>query len=667
MSVEAFERFIAHYEGAEDARLSAATVEDIALLIALRDSRPEGSPERERLSFAGGCAKRWLDLTNSAAASPVEEVRLQPLLRRALDAAETGGVRNVSPDQALLLHSASELLARVKSLDRYKRLTALLRPHANVLRELILQPAMPGLPSLAVHVTLVDAASLRAAPRREVSSFAGLAMLSRGHVLDCRGDVKVLDGVPDDCTLVVAEGSCLINGHLLGHVAASQDIEVRGNQAGTAIVSSGSVFVGACLSHSTAVSKSGSIVARRCEDPKMVFAGSTLAILGDTRGGTYMAPVIEIDGVASGGRFRVSKLLRAAKFVPLGGRGPVIELQRRVACEQVGKLIDENASRLVSRLAGVRRGIRNTFSLIDVAKHECETYAGNALMYLLGGESSREKLEEINRAERRLGFLNRIIAGIEVLSDAAEDRMERGALAESRNEAWREVDNELSAHLQDDPDASSFAAEREELNSLARNLSAASTSRLSDLLSRLREKRLAWLFERKELQQSIKSIQEKLREPSADHESYDRILNEASRVEVLSRVLQKARSRSIEDRLYQRAQSPFVQLMLKAIDKRRKRVKHYLDFQSAYRKEYDELSEKLLSQHHLNPPALDAQEEDVVPEATGYFEEGVTLCTEAAFLDEPGDHGAAVLAPSGVPGNRTYRRENDRIVDASAG
>ena len=659
MSADGFTRLVEHYKAADDTRLARATVEDISLLLALRDSYPEGSPERDQLSFSGGCATRWLAITNSSQAMPVEEVRLQPLLREFIDHVGSPGVGGLSRDAAAVLRAAMDLLSKVVDGNRYGRLTQLINAHGASLRRS--DPATSGLAEIADRLEIVNAAALQAAPRREITTFAGLAMLLRGPVLQCRGNVKILDDIPEGCTLVVEEGSCLVNGHLLGNVAASLDAEIRGNHAGVAILARGSVFVGACLNRSTAVSKYGRVLCRRCEEPKMVFAGEELIVLGDTRGGTYMAPKIMIEGAAYGGTFHVSRLLRATRFSPLAGKGPVIEMQRRVACEQVGKLMDEGAGRLMSKLAGARRGIRHNDTLIQVAQLECEHFANNALIYLVGGENSREKLEELNRAERRLAFLDRIIAGIEVLSDAAEDRLARGSRAEGSEQAWRELESELASQIQENAVDEDLAGARDELNTLARRLNG-TTGPPSALLSRLREKRLAWLYERKELQRVINQLNDELRQPLPGQEPYDRFLGEASRLDVLTRVMQKARARPAGDRLRERAQSPFLQVMLKTIDARRRRIKAYLESQARYTQEYHELSERLLRQYHLNPPGLDA-EDDAPPTVTGYFEEGTTLCTELCFLDESERDAASVLSPSGPPGEHTYRRENDRIVE----
>jgi hypothetical protein len=562
------------------------------------------------------------------------------------------------------LLAAAAILEKVTVPGRHQRIRELVAPHAPALRQRSGRPAASGLAPLTHEIDIVDAKLLAAAPRREISSFAGLAMLTRGPVYQCRGNVKVLDEVPLECTLVVEDGSCLVNGHLHGNVAATVEVEVRGNLSGVVIVARGGIYVGACLNRSTAVSKLGRTLARRCEDPKLVFAGEQITILGDARGGTYMAPTIEISGVASGGSFHVSRLLKASRFAALAGRGPVIEMQRRVACDRVGKLMEEGASRLMSRLAAVRRRLHNVDALIGLAEHECEHYANNALVYLIGGEEKREKLEELNRAERRLAFLDRIIAGIEVLSEAAEDQLAQGNHSDGADDAWREMDRELADHLSENADDRDLAAERDDLANLSRNLSAPA-GLASNVLGRLREKRLSRLLERKELLRTIEDLENAIRQPEEGQDPYDRFLGKTSRLDVLTRVLQKTRARPQGDRLHDRAQSAFLQVLLKTIDTRRRRIKGYHATRERHQAEYDALSEQLFRRYHMNSPEI-ASDEDVLPTVTGYFEEGARLCTEICFLDEPEPPTASVLAPAGEVGERTYRRENDRIVEAAA-
>lgn len=660
MSAEGFDRLVEHYENADDKLLATATVEDIALLLALRDSHPDGSPERDSLTFSGGCAKRWLSLVNSPEAPPCEEVRIQPVLRRLIDQIASSGVAKISGDGALVLRFAHEMLTRVTLPGRYDRLRGLLEPHADALRDRAKIGVTAALGALQDTVEIVSSKVLLSSPKKEINSFAGLAILSRGKVFQCRGDVKMLDSIPEDCTLVVEEGSCLINGHCLGHVAASVDVEVRGNHAGVAIVARGDIIVGACLNKCTAVSKNGNVLTRRCEDPKFVFAGQEITVLGDTRGGTFIAPTIEVHGIVSGGFFHVSRRLHAQRFSPLAGHGPVIELQRRVSCEQVDGLVDEDAMRMMTKLAAVRRGVRNVETLIQVAEQECEQYANSALIYLVGGEEKREKLEELSRAERRQGFLDRIIAGIEVLTETAEDQLSQGHSRQGADETWQSLDQELVAQMAENSDNKDLVAEREELVTLSRRLSGPAGAP-SNVLAALREKRLAWLLERKELQQRIADISSSLRQSADGTDSFDRFLGGSTRVDVLSRVLQKARGRPIGDRLKERAQAPFLQIMLKTIDARRRRIKGYRGSLSLHKEEYSELSEQLVRRFHLNPPKIEVEEESP-PTVSGHFDEGVRLCTEVCFLDNEEAPSASVLCLPDRPGEQTFRRVDDRIV-----
>ena len=101
MSAEGFDRLIRHYEADDDARLKNATVEDIALLVSLRASHAEGTPEHARLAFAADRAARWVEIANSPDPPPVEVVRLQPLLRRFIESLAMTEAGGLSPDAAL--------------------------------------------------------------------------------------------------------------------------------------------------------------------------------------------------------------------------------------------------------------------------------------------------------------------------------------------------------------------------------------------------------------------------------------------------------------------------------------------------------------------------------------------------------------------------------------
>lgn len=656
------------YREAGDETLARATVEDVALLLALRRSYPPDSDEANDLAFVPECAARWLELVNAPGGPPPEEVRLQPVLRRILQKVTAEGNHTIEAEEIVVLKQAHDLINEVTAPGRYDRLRHLLDTHAANLRETAAGLLQPGLLSLAETFAVATPETLRAAPRREISSFAGLAILSRGPVYQAQGDLKVLDEIPDACTVVVEDGSCLVNGHCQGRVAATLDCEVRGNLAGTVVVANGSVWVGACLSKCTALSKNGSVVTRRCEDPELVFAGDQILVLGDTRGGVYLAPSIEIRGVAQGGAYHISRLLTAETFSALAGNEVIIEMQRKISFFQVGELIEEAAARLLSRLALIRRTIRNTEALLSVAAQECDHYANSALTYLVGGDEKREQLEDLHRAQRRLAFLNRIVAGIDVLTQTAEDGLIGGkrdkdsALARDNAGSLHEMQQELAAY---DTDADAdLASVRDELKALASRLPGLGAAP-SGVLTRLREKKLAWLLERKTLQSRIDELETAVRDSGEQARAFDQQLKQASRVQVLTNVLKKLRSRPVADPLRERARAPFIQIILKTIDTRRNRMKMYQAGLERLSREYEEGSDKLIRLYHVTPPGLDDAGEGT-PTVTGCFGDGVTLCTERCFLDEPDAPAHSVIRAGDSGGNkRTYRREEDRIVQVA--
>ncbi len=100
---------------------------------------------------------------------------------------------------------------------------------------------------------------------------------------------------------MVGNGDCVVDGFVLGRVAATRSCEVRDNIAGV-VVRDGDIRARAIIDNAKAIAKAGRIFCRNAQSPRLVFAGSAFEIRGSTLQGAYVAPSISIAGDAFGGR-----------------------------------------------------------------------------------------------------------------------------------------------------------------------------------------------------------------------------------------------------------------------------------------------------------------------------------------------------------------------------
>ena len=138
---------------------------------------------------------------------------------------------------------------------------------------------------------------------------------------------------------------------------------------------------------------------------------------------------------------------------------------------------------------------------------------------------------------------------------------------------------------------------------------------------------------------------------------------EISRLRLLSRLLASVEKRDPDDPIRTRAQTGFIQVMLKAIHSRRDRVKNYKENLDSLNITYEELAETLMEKYRIPAPGFETSATPS-PEVTGCFDDGTTLFTERYLLDlvDPPPESIIVTQDCG-PLPKTYRREDNVIVE----
>lgn len=678
-----FKQLIKHYASASVEVLARATLEDMAILSALRDSFEENTEPKTRLDFVPNLIEAWLSV-RAKASSEAETLRLQPLLGGIAHKLADSRGEGLNRSEFDLLNSARDLIERADASTHFAHISRLLALHSEAAAQAASRlPLQPGLTGFEGRIHIISSEDLMKARAQAVGTFSGLHLPSRGPVLKLEGDVRVLDQVPDNCTLVVDGGSCTVSGYVLGRIACSGGCEVRETVSGVIIGNRGDIRVRAILNRAIIVAKLGSVHTERTEDPELVFGGEKIIINGEARMGTYISPTIVIGDKVNSGNFSFSKSLSARRFTKSDMRDLVIQLREKVTNEDYGGVLADGADRLLGQLARLRRGIQNQRNLLAIAAHECEQYAGSAVIYLAGGDEHVDQITELNKAHRRLAFLDRVVAGIDLLSEAANDHLLRGMRdggfkmpPEDKvdpNQGGRDLQDqiehagteELDVHDTEDrldEDLRNESASLRDISHKIRGLGMATSAVLLDL----RVKKRDWLLERNKLVNSIREKKAAIQEVIAALEGLDIESENVAKVQLLSRLLTSAKRPEASQRLTTRTQAPFIQLILRSIEARRQHIATYKENLENLAEEYWDSSAQLVENFHIPAPLLENSSPSP-PEVTGCFDEGITLCTESYMLDEPKSSLRSVVITENTGDIQiTFRRMGNVIVELKA-
>jgi len=534
-----------------------------------------------------------------------------------------------------------------------------------------LEPA-PKLVALEEMIHYVAAHDIQQARSRSVGSFAGIDITVRGPVYTWRGDVKVLDSVPDDTMLVVENGTCFVAGYVLGRIAASRHCEVAENIAGMVVVAKNDIRARNLINTAYVAAKAGNVYARGAEYPSLVYAGSGIVIRGKTFGGSFAAQSIYLEDETSDGIYHVSRALQGAHFIHTGNREMRIILRSRVSSEDFGGLVTEDAHRLLMGISRNRRKRQTIRDIIELTLGECENYAENAVKYLQGGDHLRTLLEEINAVRRRVGFLDRIIAGIEAITLTAEEELDGASIRNLSIERPEEgtittISNELSAVESEGPADTEMTKRRHELLQASEKLE--SRERRGPLpaadIKRFREKKVQWMLERDTLHARIRQEESALEAITKKHAVPPSLEAESSHVVALAEMLSRARQAAHDDPLAKRGQSAFIKLMARSIESRKRRIEGYRMQLESLQETHQALCAKLENEHSVRVAGTpNTGRAPTYVEAR--FGPGVIICTERALSDEEPEQGHSFVTPNTLNGPVRFIRAEEGIIEEVA-
>ncbi len=672
------DRLIEYVTGMPEDELGEVTLQDIAICDSWYRSLAGDAAALSAHETLPKKVKGW-SARPAAEVAVTEGRRHQWVLRELIDELNAGNTQYLAWDELDMLLASLQLAKTCARPDQFTRVIQLLDRHATAIEDRYEKVSItPRLPALSTRLHVVTERDIVGAKPREIKMFAGINIQGRGPVLIHRaGHLKVLGSVPENCTLVIEEGSCSVDGFVMGKVAASQHCEVRENISGVVVVRQGNVRARNIIVRAYVVSKWGGVHCRSAESPDLVFGGSEVCIEQTAIMGKYISPKIQVRGDVYGGVFMVSRELTGERFRRSDARELAIVLRTSLSCQDYGEEPGPEALRHLAQTANLQRRISALETRILYSQAEAEHAARNAIVYLTGKDQLHPVAEKLGQAEHRLAQVNRIRAVLQTLVELGEDRLSRlervKGLSTEESESLEEssLDDVASdfAHLEAEGGfAKDVTDELSDIAALKERMLASSSDvrKTASSLHQVRERRAYWDKETVELRAVIAKYEAQLREVFTAKEVLDNRSGALPTVALLKQFLGavKARAKSLDDPLGKRMQSSFVQLSLRTVTTRMDRLSSYVESKDKLTEQLRGVAEVLRKEYQIAVPVDDFARTS--PRVTGVFETGVKIYADPYLLNEPAPpKGAMLETVGGKEDCRTYLRENGRILAAS--
>ncbi len=670
-----FARYVAELD---DGARASLPPEDMALCAVWRAAYKENAEHAALVDAALAAVNGWVSAHESMTPDS-EGLRVQPVLRSLIDDLGACDPAQLTRDEADFLCWCDALMARVAKPERFETPRRLLAPYLDALKERRAQrdPGDP-FPGLSARVAIYLEDELTKVPRREVKRFGGIEVVFRGRVAAFKGAVKVYGDVPENCAVVAEGGSVCVRGHVLGMVAATRSCDITGNLAGVVVANQGDVRMRNLLRQAQVVSKQGDVVARRAEAPKLVYGNNDVRLRQHVRGGTYHGLRVHIEDEIEGGTVHFAELLQGGRLQPGNGEPLSIVFRRNLSCEDYGEALSEEARLLLRRARRMRLQVIEAAQLMQLTEREADHYAQNALYYLVGGKEATEDLERLESAQRRIGFLERVVAGLDELIEVVRERIEA---AERRREAAKstagagtaepeELQSLLLEELQsikgDDAIDAELLQGREELLRAHREWSRSrrDASLAGGMLKRLLEQRARWISQNVTLSENVEIMQQGINSRLGRVALLERIQQGAKPSQVLQQLLTALKARKATEAERRTLAQPFMQLCLRQMQARLVRVREHGQRAERLRQEYRELCRLLRDTHHVVSGEVGDEANLPRPRATAIFTADVRLFADPLLMGEDRLEGEGVwITPPNLDATHTYERTpNSTIV-----
>ncbi|MFA6244459.1 MAG: hypothetical protein WC655_26185, partial [Candidatus Hydrogenedentales bacterium] len=624
---------------------------------------------------------RWTTCTGKSTLV-TEGRRHQWMLRELIKLMDVNSISAFSWDEAHFLCRVHDLTRRVPDPDLFKRVRELVGKKLGELHVRVqTMPLTPGLPVLSERLHVVTSADLLRARPREVKLFAGISKPGRGPVFTHKsGHLKVLDSVPENCTVVVENGSCSVEGFVMGKVAATQHCEVQENISGMVVVRQGDVRARNIIVRAYVVSKWGNVYCVNAESPELVFAGNEIRVEASALTGRYIAERIRVKGEIFGGQFEASTLLTATRFRRSETRDLAIVLRRELSCQDYGEEPGQDAAKFLARAARLRRQLSNERTAIDYASQEAEHAASCALVYLNAVENMHPIAERLHKAEHRLALVNRILSAMQTLEVMAEDRLNVATRRSGDTMDMPDTTGGDEPFLQLEAIHAEIAGIKDEgqldrdindefaeLSVMKDRLFSATSDqrRIAGHLMQMREKLTQWRREHNDLMQTIGHYEKELRGAAQQENADESEASSRSKVLLLRRILAAVRERGLgtDENVARKLQSVPMRMALRTVNNSLARMANHESNVAALQHELAEVA-RLLRKDFQIIIGEGIDHGQGPPRVSGLFDAGVKIFADPFLVNDPQPPvGSHVRTPEdrGMP--RTYCRQDGYIVE----
>ena len=622
--------------------------------------------ENEAAARLGLLARAFTDRFEENGAAATASRRRQPLLRALIEECVAGRAGQMQGDEVAFLCVAYELAGATRKGACFERVREFInpeRPKLDLLRKS--RPLTASMPRLGSLLHVVSEADFDAAPARQAQEFAGLAMNIMGRVLTHRGHLRVLGDIPDNCTVAVEQGDCYVDGYMLGNLAATGSCNVRGNVSGVIIARHGDVRMRDVINHATCISKQGRVVCMNALQPGMVFGFNGVEVCGEVRGGTFLGGEFRAGGVVTGGEVHVSQSASAARFARAGQLETSIVFRHTISHADYGELVTREAARLVGKAYRLRQRVEELNARSSILQSELDQIATNAVLYLAGGEQAQTHLQTLQKAERRLSFLDRIIAGVEAMVRATDLRLNVKQEREIEDDGMEAVfDDDSLTGLVDELDALEQEGEveeellgrRDELIRLQRAMRGKNfhVQNMVRMLIDLSDRASAWRAERQHLARQIATLEHHTTSTMGKVALVEKAA--ASGPLIVLDQLRKAIAQQPNSPVAERFRTPFARLLFRNIDNRRRYSNDIARRRTMTANEYAAMREELHSKHQLRLPTLKGSEGEAPPRVRACFDEGVRIFGAMHAFETKRDSSPCVCVTPQEDGPVTFQR-----------
>ncbi len=645
--------------------ISLIAPQDMALCSLWNDVAVTKASSLDGLKHFPRHLEMWL--ANAPGDRPSTEGRRhQSLLRELVLLVQSARITMLARDELDFLARTRELVLATANSKAFSRVEELITPHIKTIesRREYLSPDL-GLKALTERLQVVSSEDIQLARASDTKTLAGVALPSRGPVFRRNGQLRVLGDVPEGCTVIVENGDCVVDGFVLGRVAATNSCEVRDNIVGAVVVRDGDIRARAIINNATAIAKTGRIYCRATQSPRLIFSGSDLEVKGDALQGNYIAPSIQIEGEAFGGQYDITRQVESARFKCTDARPLTIIFRKGLSCRDYGEAPGKEMSRALSKALRLRRSRAHGLRTTQLAAREAEQFASSALMYILGGDKIKKNLADTLAAQRRLDVLSRIISGMRFLYTAAQEHLEARQSNEGiAREGTEEFQSSLSELMSDfpelqgeDPLDSDLVERKAHVLQLKNDLSGAikNPAFVAKILIELEDNLREWFEEAKTLATFIQSNEKRLHE-SVGWKHLKALEGEnVIKVTALRQVVKAAENLPRGDAVAMRAQSTFVRLMLRNIRTRLSLARSAREILRKTQIDFEKARTEVWNKFQVRVEDNESDEMQETGIAKGRYDAHINLYADASFLEsESIPEGRHLITPGHGDEEVTY-------------